>query len=204
MTSQQVCKSSHFAHVWHHTQSTSHHIHTICHQWSCFMTSHTWNSWHQISSLGHHIHSLGNHTTLYMTSSPLYLTSHPLYLCHHTHPMDDMTVTTRKILHPVYLWHHIPYVSDKISTNYDITTFCVDVTNSAYVWHPLHCRWHRIHFITPNNCIYDIISTSDMTSHPLYQTLHPLYLGHHNLSTDITPTFEWHHTHLLCDILCTV
>ena len=39
MTSQQVCKSSHLAHIWHHTQSTSHHIHTLWHQWSCFMTS---------------------------------------------------------------------------------------------------------------------------------------------------------------------
>ena len=29
MTSQQVCKPSHLAHVWHHTQSTSHHIHSI-------------------------------------------------------------------------------------------------------------------------------------------------------------------------------
>ena len=73
MTSQ-VCKSSHLAHVWHHTQSTSHHIHTFWHQWSCFMTSQTLHSWHQISSLWHHIHSLGHHTALCMTSSPLYLT----------------------------------------------------------------------------------------------------------------------------------
>ena len=28
MTSQ-VCKSSHLAHIWHHSQSTSHHIHTL-------------------------------------------------------------------------------------------------------------------------------------------------------------------------------
>ena len=67
-----------------------------------------------------------------------------------------------------------------------------------------HCRWHRIHTITPNHSIYDVTSTSGMTSHTLYQTLHPLYLCHHNLSTDITPTFEWHHTHLLCDIISTI
>ena len=72
------------------------------------------------------------------------------------------------------------------------------------MWHPLHCRWRCIHSITPNHSIYDVTSTSGMTSHPLYQTLHPLYLCHHNLSTDITPTFEWHHTHLLCDIICTI
>ena len=43
-----------------------------------------------------------------------------------------------------------------------------------------------------------------MTSHLLYQTLHPLYLCHHNRSIDITPTFEWHHPHLLCNIICTI
>ena len=61
MTSQKVCNSSHLAHVWHHTQSTSRHIHTIWHEWSCIMTSHTLNSWHQIFSL---------------TSYPLFRTSH--------------------------------------------------------------------------------------------------------------------------------
>ena len=50
ITSQKVCKSSHLAHVWHHTQSTSHHIHTIWHEWSCFMTSHARNSWMFVSS----------------------------------------------------------------------------------------------------------------------------------------------------------
>ena len=43
-----------------------------------------------------------------------------------------------------------------------------------------------------------------MISRPLYQTLHPLYLCHHKLSADITHSFEWHHTHLLCDIICTI
>ena len=102
MTSQ-VCKSSHLAHVWHHTQSTSYHIHTLWHQWSCFMTSQTLHSWHHISSIWHHIHSLGHHTTLCMTSSPLYLTSRPLYLCHHTHPINDITATIWMLSHPVYL-----------------------------------------------------------------------------------------------------
>ena len=110
MISQHVCKSSHLAHVWHHTQSTSHHIHTLFHHWSCSMTSQTLHSWHQISSVWHHIHSLGHHTTLCMTSSPLYVTSCPLYLCHHTHPIDDITATIWMISPPVYLWHHIPCI----------------------------------------------------------------------------------------------
>ena len=29
MTSPQVCKLSHLAHIWHHTECTSHHIHTL-------------------------------------------------------------------------------------------------------------------------------------------------------------------------------
>ena len=110
MTSQQVCKSSHLAHVWHHTQSTSQHIHTLWHQLSCFMTSQILQTRLQISSIWHHIHALGHHTTSCMTSSPLYLTSRPLYLCHHTHPIDDITVTICMVSHPVYLWHHIHYI----------------------------------------------------------------------------------------------
>ena len=170
------------------------------------MTSQTLHSWHQISSIWQHIHSLGHHTTLCMTSSPLYLTSRPLYLCHHTHPIDDITANTWNVLHPVYLWHHIPYVSDKISTKYDITTLCVDVTTlricvTSFV---LQMTLHTIASITPHHSIYDVTSTSGMTSHTLYQTLHPLYLCHHKLSTDITTTFEWHHTYLLCGIICTI
>ena len=42
-----------------------------------------------------------------------------------------------------------------------------------------------------------------MTSHPLCQTSHPLYLCHHNLSTDLIPTFIWHHTYSMCDIIWT-
>ena len=70
--------------------------------------------------------------------------------------------------------------------------------HSAYVWHHLQCRWHRIHSITQNHTIYDVTSTSGMTSHPL----HPLYLCHHNLSTDITPTLALHRNQYMCDIIC--
>ena len=82
---------------------------------------------------------------------------------------------------------------------------CVLMTpHSAYVWHHLHYRRRHIHSITPNNSIYDITSTSGLISHPLYQTIHPRYLCHHNLSTDITPIFVWHQTHYMCDIICTI
>ena len=82
---------------------------------------------------------------------------------------------------------------------------CVLMTpHSAYVWHHLDYGWYHIPSITPNHSIYDVTSTSGMTSHPLYQTSHPLYLCHHKLSTDITPTFVWHHIHYMCDIICTL
>ena len=67
---------------------------------------------------------------------------------------------------------------------------CVLITpHSAHVWHHLHYRRHHIHSITPSHNLYDFTSTSGMTSHTLYQTSYTLYLCHHNLSTDITPTF---------------
>ena len=82
---------------------------------------------------------------------------------------------------------------------------CMLITpHSAYVCHHLHYRKRHIHSNTPSFNLYDFTSTSGMTSHPLYQTSHQLYLCHHNLSTDITPTFVWHHTHYMCDIICTI
>ena len=67
--------------------------------------------------------------------------------------------------------------------------------HSAYVWHPLHCRWKRTLSIRAKHSIYDATSTSGMTTQPLYQTSHPLYLCHHTISNDISPTFVWHHIH---------
>ena len=113
---------------------------------------------------------------------------------------------------PIYEWYHIQYICDIISPIF-MTSYPLSVTSehsvlmtpdSAYVRHALHCRRHHIHSITPSHSIYDVTFTSGMMSHHLYQTLHPLYLCHHNLSTDITPSLEWHHTHLLCDIICTI
>ena len=110
MTSQQVCKSSHLAHIWNHTQSTSHHIHTLWHQWSCYMTSQTLHSCHQISCIWHHIHSLGHQTTLCMTSSPLYLTR--------VHCICVITPTLSMTSQPLYGWYHIQYICDIISPEF--------------------------------------------------------------------------------------
>ena len=68
--------------------------------------------------------------------------------------------------------------------------------HSSYIWHPLHCKWHRIHSITPNNAIYDVTSTSRITSHPcIRHCTHCIFvittstLISHPLLNDITPTF---------------
>ena len=98
--------------------------------------------------------------------------------------------------YPLFVLHHIHYV-------WQHNTVCC-CYHMAYVWHHLHYRWYHIHSMAWNHSIYDVASTSHMTSHPLYQTLHPLYLCHQNRSTDIIPTFVWHHIHYMCNIICTL
>ena len=198
VTSQPLCLTSHPLYLCHHTQWINFIKPSVC------MTSQPLCVWHHTHYMWHHIQNLGHHTTLCMTSGPLYLTSLPLYLYHHTHPINDITATICMTSNPVYLWHHIYYIHDIISTKYYITTLCVDDANSAYVWHPWHCRWQRTLSITSNHSIYDVTTNSGMTTQPLYQTSHSLYLCHHTVSTDISPTFVWHHTHLLCDIIWTI
>ena len=186
MTSHLLCMISHSLYVWHRTMYLWHHTqyiyHIISNIYDTTLTAFMTTQW------------------LYLTSHPLYLTSHPLYLCHHTHSIDDITANI--------CIYHIQYSCDVLSTIF-MTSYplcmtsqpCMLITpHSAYVWHHLHYRWHHIHSITPNHSIYDVTSTSGMTSHPS----HPLNLCHHKLSTDITHTLVWHHTHSLCDIICTL
>ena len=139
---------------------------------------------------GHHIHYIRHRVHCICAS-------HQLYRWCHSHYMYDITSSI--------MWD---ILSTIFMTSYALcmtTQTCVLITpHSAYVWHHLRYRRRHIHSITPSHTLYDFTSTSGMTSHPLYQTSHQLYLCHHNLSTDITPTFVWHHTHYMCDILCTI
>ena len=143
----------------------------------------------------------------------------PPFWGHHTHYLryrvQSICVikpTLLMISQPIYVWYHIQYMWDILSTifttSYPLcmtTQPCVLITpHSAYVWHHLHYRRRHIHSITPSHNLYDLTFTSGMTSYPLYQSSHQLYLCHHNLSTDIIPTFVWHHTHYICDIICTM
>ena len=130
----------------------------------------------------------------------------------HIHCICVNTPTLLMILQPPYVWYYIQYTCDILPTIFMIsyplcltTQHCVLlIPYSAYVWHHLHYRWYHIHSITPNHCIYYVTANLGMASQPLYQTSQPLYLCHHNLSTDIIPTFVWHHTHYMGDIICTL
>ena len=151
-----------------------------------------------------------------ITSSLFYL--NPPFWAHHTHYIRHVhcicaiTPTLLMISQPLYVWYNIQYMGDILSTIFMIlyalcmtSQTCVLITpHWAYVWHHLCYRRRHIHSMTPSHNLYDFIYTSGMTSHPLYQTSHQLYLCHHNLSTDITPTFAWHHSHYICDIICTI
>ena len=174
----------------------------------------------------HHTHSFYDITlTICVASLALYKTLHPHFLTSNHH-FEDITPTILDIVsivsvitptllmisQPLYVWYHIQYVWDILSTVF-MTSYplcmtsqpCVLITpHSDYVWHHLCYRRRHIHSITPSHNLYDFTSTSGMTSHSLYQTSHQLYLCHHNLSTDITPTFVWHHTHYMCNIICTI
>ena len=157
-------------------------------------------------------YTLSNQTTVFMMSHPLRASHHKHSVTYRTHCICVITPTLSIVTQLAYVSYHIQYTCDFLSTVF-ITSYPLLVTtqncvllipHSAYVWHPSHYRWYHIHSITPNHSIYDVTSTSGMISVPLYQTLHALYLSHQKLSTDIIPTFVWHHTHYLCDIICTL
>ena len=136
-------------------------------------------------------------------SIPLYLTSRPVYMGHHTQSIGDITDTIYMTSHPVYLWYHIHYIYDIISSKYYITKLFVDDTTLGICMtsFALQMASHPLFHIKPQNLWGHILFRHDITA--LYQTSHPLYLYHHKLSTDITPTIVWHHTYLLCEIIFT-
>ena len=130
----------------------------------------------------------------------------------YVHCICATTPTLSMISQPPYIWYHIRYMCDSLPTMFMIsyplcktTQHCLLlIPHSAYVWHICTTDDIKSTLSQQNHHIYDVTSTSGMASQPQYQTSHPLYLCHHNLSTDIIPTFVWHHTHYKCDIICTL
>ena len=128
--------------------------------------------------------------------SILSVSSHQLYRWYHSHYMYDIAYSIGETFCPQYLWHCINYVWHHNPV--------LIMPYSAYVWHHLRYRRGHIHSIKTSHNLYDFTSTSGLTSHSLYHTLHQLYPCHHNLSSYITPTFVWYHTHYMFDIICTI
>ena len=106
--------------------------------------------------------------------------------------------------HPVYVRHSLHYIYDIIPTMYDITTLCVNYTKLGIVmtYFALKKMSHPLYHTKLQSLWLHIYFRHDIT--PPVSDTHQLYLCHHNCSTDITPAFVWHHTHYMCDIICTI
>ena len=193
-----LCMTSHLAYVRHLSHYTRHHILTL---------------WHQ--------------TTVFMTSHPLYLTSYPLYLCHHTQIISHITHIVCMISQPKYVWHHMNYIWHHIHSLWYHTTLWHH-THSIHVITPrmsdiasnvaaplltlyglnhtfsmcdtkpttwmtsyeFYTTSHLL-FITSKICIHDITPTLFMTSHPFYLTSQSLNLCcHTRFIDDITACMD--------------
>ena len=162
------------------------------------MTSHSPYVCNLLHYAQHHILTLWHQTTVFMTSHPLYLTSYPLYLCHnlhclmishqlflwelityiwwhhihcighHIHYMCNITVTGSVSSHPLFWYYHTlflymtsyPYLYKIIYTLYGITSTFYDIP-PHYLWHHMHCN-----HITPT--VSDIASSVSVPSQQIY------------------------------------
>ena len=196
------------------------HIHLTCHITAtiCVITPTLSTRSHPLFLWHHTLHMCGiiciiQHITASISDlKPPFWGHHTHYIRHRVHSICVITPPLSMISQPLYLWYHIQYMWHFLSTIF-MTSYplcmasqpAVLITpHSAYVWHHLHNRGGHNNSINPSFNRYGFTSTSGMTSPTLYQTSHHQYLCHHNLSTDITPTFVWHHTHSMCDIMCTI
>ena len=128
--------------------------------------------------------------------STVSVSSHPLFSWYHTNCIYkvssaiyhniipivyNMTATGSVSSHPFFQWYH---------------TFCMDdITHTICITSYSLRKASQPHFMTSHHIIYDITCTVFMKSFPLYLTLHPLYLCHHNHAIDdLRPTVSvtWH------------
>ena len=177
-----------------------------------YTTSHPLFFWHHTRHICGMVCIIQDITSLLFDLKSPFWGHHTPYIRHRVHCICDITPTLSMISQPLYVWYHIQYTWDILSTVF-MTSYPIGMTtdprvlftpHSACVWHHLRYRRRHILSITPSHNLYDFTSTSGMTSQPLFQTSHQLLLRHHNLSNDITPTFVWHHTLYMCDIICTI
>ena len=98
VASKQLWMSSHFSNIWHHTYSTSYHIHTLWHQSSVFMTSQTL---HDIRSPIYDI--------THMTTQTLYLhLTHDIW--HYNHSVCVIKPSVSILPHPLSLYDITHYI----------------------------------------------------------------------------------------------
>ena len=97
---------------------------------------------------------------------------------------------------PLYLWY--------LCSMHDITTLCVDNTTLSICMttFALQKTSHPLYQTKSQSLWLHIHLRNDIT--PTVSDIAQLYLCHHNLSTDITSTCAWHHTHYICDSICTI
>ena len=186
--------------------------HYLCHQIHCIDYITPTLLWHHTGHMCGIVCIIQDITASHFDLKPPFGGHHTHYIRYHVHCICVITATLSMILQPLYVWYHIQNMWDILSTIFMTlyplcmtTQTCGLITpHSAHVQNHLHYRRHHMLSITPSLILYYFTSTSCMTSQPLYQTSRQLYLCHHNLSTDITLTFEWHHTHYMCDIIFTL
>ena len=118
----------------HHTHTIDIIIPTLC------MTSHSAYEWQILHYTRHHILTLWHQTTIFMTSYPLYLRSYPLYLCNHIQCIDDISPTATMRSHPLYMTSYplymtsqSMYVCNHTHIFNDITPFVCRTSHPQYV-----------------------------------------------------------------------
>ena len=203
-------------HSWHHTPCIWNHTHgntnVISAIWPTI--SNTTSTVSVSSKPGyhkHHTHSLNDIThTIVVTSYSVCMLSQQLFMILYP-SIYNITPSIFMISYPIctlspYCFHDNTTTIPGISPTIFDTTATVSVSSH---------RWHTH--------LYRCIALS-MTLHPLYHTKLQYLWCHIHFRHDITPPvsdmaptvslssqplqwylthFEWHHTHLLCDIICT-
>ena len=184
--SQQFWKSSHLAHILHHTHSTWHHNHTLWHHSTIFMTSQPLHSWHQIPYIWHHLHCLWHLVPYHCDiTNTIFLNTYQLYLTTNIRCRDNTTTIseiTTSIC--VSLWSHTLYRWCNIHCIYDMAPTIFKAQYALYMTsHPrFMTSQHSIHYIS---LLY-------LISNWLYLIALPLYLYHHTLiNNHITPLYLW-------------
>ena len=168
-------------------------------QYALYMTFHPW-----FMTLQHSIHDIKaiiSHLTLIISesTSTVSLSSHPDYGSH--------KAIVGMVTQPQYVWHHMNYIWHHVHSLWYHTTLwyythCIHVIKpripviTCTVSGRLLIVYWLYHSIKPNHSVYDVTSTSGMTSHPLYQIcIHCIFviktspLISHPLLNDITPSF---------------